>query len=138
MCFTVNSKTRWKFNIFSKTVYKFVLKIDDKNCKSFYYQERYKLNELKKVSFKKIELYKETSTFYTNNYMNCPITDTYSIGLHYYTKRSECVAQSWIIGSHSRIPTIVKCIIPPFSLRKENHNHEGITNKIKIISYETV
>lgn len=137
MCFTVKSKTRWKFNIFPKTVYKFVLKIDDNYCESFYYQERYKLNKLKKVSFKKIELYKTPSAFYTNDYNNL-FMDVYSIGLHYYTDRTECVAQSCIIGSPTRIPLMVKCIIPPFSLRKENNNHEGITNKIKIVSYETV
>lgn len=131
MCFVVKSKTRWKFNIFPKIVYKFVIKIDDNNCESFYYQDRYKLNKLKKVSFKKIELYKESNSL-DSNYNN------YSIGLHYYTSIIECYAQSRLVQSPTRKPTIVKCIIPPFSLRKENNEHAGITNKLKIIKYETI
>lgn len=131
MCFVVKSKTRWKFNIFPKTVYKFVIKIDDNNCESFYYQERYKLNELKKVSFKKIKLYKESNSM-DSNYSN------YSIGLHYYTSIIERDAQSRLVNSPTRKPMIVKCIIPSFSLRKENNVREGITNKLKIVKYETI
>lgn len=130
MCFIVKSKTRWKFNIFPKTVYKFVLKIDDTNCESFYYQEKYKLNKLKKVPFKKIKLYKETHSFHEN-------LDTYSIGLHYYTSLPKCAAESYLVHSPTRVSRIVKCIIPPFSLRKENSAREGITNKLKIVEYET-
>lgn len=131
MCFVVKSKTKWEFNIFPKIVYKFVIKIDDNNCESFYYQERYKLNKLKKVSFKKIELYKESNSL-DSNYNN------YSIGLHYYTSLIECDAQSRLVQSPTRKPVIVKCIIPSFSLRKENNRREGITNKLKIVKYETV
>ena len=131
MCFTVNSKTKWKFNIFPKIVYKFVLMIDDQNCESFYYQDRYKLNKLKKVSFKRIELYKESHSF-DSNYNN------YSVGLHYYTSLIECYVQSCFVDSPTCKPIIVKCIIPPFSLRKENNNREGITNKLKIVKYETI
>lgn len=131
MCFVVKSKTKWKFNIFPKVVYKFVLKLEDKICESFYYQDIYKLNELKKVSFKKIESYKESNSM-NSNYSN------YSIGLHYYTSIIECYAQSRLVQSPTRKPTIVKCIIPPFSLRKENNNRKGITNKLKIIKYETI
>lgn len=131
MCFVVKSKTRWKFNIFPKTVYKFVIKIDDNTCESFYYQDLYKLNKLKKVSFKKIEAYKESNSL-DFNYSN------YSIGLHYYTSLIECDAQSHLVNSPTRKPVIVKCIIPPFSLRKENNRREGITNKLKIVKYETV
>ena len=105
--------------------------IDDQNCESFYYQDRYKLNELKKVSFKKIELYKESNSM-DSNYSN------YSIGLHYYTSLIECDGQSRLVHSPTRKPMVVKCIIPPFSLRKENNNREGITNKLKIIKYETI
>lgn len=126
MCFTVNSKTKWKFNIFPKIVYKFVVKINNEHCESFFYQERYKLNELKKISFKKIELYKE-SNFINSNYHN------YFIGLHYYTSLILCDAQSRFVQSPTRKPIIVKCIIPPFSWRKENNNREGITNKLKIV-----
>lgn len=131
MCFIVKSKTRWKFNIFPKTVYKFVIKIDDKNCESFYYQEKYKLNKLKKVPFKKIKLYKETHSFHEN-------LDIYSIGLHYYTSLIQCEAESRFVYSSTRKPRIVKCIIPPFSLRKENSARVGITNKLKIVKYETI
>lgn len=131
MCFVVKSKTRWKFNIFPKVVYKFVTKIDDKNCESFYYQEKYKLNELKKISFKKIEAYKEIYSFHKS-------LDAYSIGLHYYTSLIQCAAASHLVYSPTRKPMIVKCIIPPFSLRKENNNREGITNKLKIVKYETI
>lgn len=130
MCFIVKPKTRWKLNIFPKIVYKFVIKIDDTNCESFYYQEHYKLNELKKVSFKKIEAYKEPTMF--PDYLN------YSVGLHYYTSFIECDLHARLIYCSTRPPEIVKCIIPPFSLRKENTNREGITNKIKIIKYETI
>lgn len=137
MCFIVKSKTRWKFNIFPKTVYKFVTKIDDKNCESFYYQEKYKLNKLKKVPFKKIKLYKESSVLYMDNGM-CLTTDTYTIGLHYYTSLVQCAVDSSFVYSPTRKPIIVKCIIPPFSLRKENQNWEGITNKLKIVEYETI
>lgn len=131
MCFIVKSKTRWKFNIFPKTVYKFVTKIDDKNCKSFYYQEKYRLNKLKKVSFKKIKAYKEPNPMDFNY-------DNYSIGLHYYTSFGRCIAQSRFMQSPTRKSMIVKCIIPPFSLRKENSVREGITNKLKIVEYETI
>lgn len=131
MCFVVKSKTKWKFNIFPKTVYKFVIKIDDNNCESFYYQDRYKLNELKKVSFKKIRAYKESNSM-DSNYSN------YLIGLHYYTSSIECFVQSRLVQSPTHQPIMVKCIIPPFSLRKENNNREGITNKLKIIKYETI
>ena len=137
MCFVVKSKTKWKFNIFPKTVYKFVLKIDDKKCESFYYQEKYRLNELKKVPFKKIKAYKESSVLYMNNEM-CLITDKHSIGLHYYTSLIQCAAKSCLVYSPTRVPRIVKCIIPPFSLRKENSAHKGITNKLKIVKYETI
>lgn len=137
MCFIVKSKTRWKFNIFPKIVYKFVIKIDDKNCKSFYYQEKYKLNELKKVPFKKIKLYKESSVLYMNN-GRCLTTDTYSIGLHYYTSLTQCVVESCFVHSPTYEPMIVKCIIPPFSFRKENPARVGITNKLKIVEYETI
>lgn len=137
MCFIVKSKTQWKFNIFPKTVYKFVIKIDDKDCESFYYQEKYRLNKLKKVPFKKIKLYKETGVLYMNN-ETWLTTDTYSIGLHYYTSLIQCEAKSRFVHSPTRKPRIVKCIIPPFSLRKENQNREGITNKLKIIEYETI
>lgn len=136
MCFIVKSKTRWKFNIFPKTVYKFVIKIDDKNCESFYYQEKYKLNKLKKVPFKKIKAYKESSVLYMNNEMGLT-TDTYTIGLHYYTSLIQCEAESCFVHSPTRKPMVVKCIIPPFSLRKENSVREGITNKLKIVKYET-
>lgn len=131
MCFVVKSKTRWKFNIFPKVVYKFVLKFDDKTCESFYYEDLYKLNKLKKVSFKKIELYKESNSL-DSNYNN------YSIGLHYYTSLIECDAQSRLVQSPTRKPVIVKCIIPSFSLRKENNRREGITNKLKIVKYEAI
>lgn len=131
MCFVVQSKTKWKFNIFPKVVYKFVIKIDDNNCESFYYQEQYKLNKLKKVSFKKIKAYKKSNSM-DSNYSN------YSIGLHYYTSLIECDAQSCLVNSPTRKPVIVKCIIPLFSLRKENNRREGITNKLKIVKYETV
>lgn len=131
MCFIVKSKTRWKFNIFPKTVYKFVTKINDKKCESFYYQEKYRLNELKKVSFKKIKLYKETHSFHEN-------LDMYSIGLHYYTSLIQCEAESYFVHSPTRKPMVVKCIIPSFSLRKENSVREGITNKLKIVKYETI
>lgn len=135
MCFVVKSKTRWKFNIFPKTVYKFVIKIDDSNCESFFYQDRYKLNKLKKVSFKKIEAYKETSIFVSNI---DTFFDTYSIGLHYYVSRVVCMSNSLSVCCPTRKPMIVKCIIPPFSLRKENNEHSGITNKLKIVKYETI
>lgn len=131
MCFIVKSKTRWKFNIFPKIVYKFVIKINDKNCESFYYQEKYRLNKLKKVPFKKIKAYKEPNSPYFNY-------DNYSIGLHYYTSLIQCEAESRLIHSPTRYPRIVKCIIPPFSLRKENPAREGITNKLKIVEYETI
>lgn len=130
MCFIVKSKTRWKFNIFPKIVYKIVIKIDDKNCESFYYQEKYRLNKLKKIPFKKIKAYKEPNSSYFNY-------DNYSIGLHYYTSLIQCTVESCLVHSPIRYPRIVKCIIPPFSLRKENSVREGITNKLKIVEYET-
>ena len=72
----------------------------------------------------------------TNN--DIYLIDTYSIGLHYYTSLIECDAQSRLVQSPTRQSIIAKCIIPPFSLRKENNNREGITNKLKIIKYETI
>lgn len=128
MCFVVKSKIKWKFNIFPKTVYKFVRKLDDKQCESFWYLEKYRLNELKKVSFKKIESCKEPYPVGINY-------DNYSIGLHYYTSFRECEIQFRLAYGSVPESRIVKCIIPSFSLRKENGKCEGITNKLKIVKF---
>lgn len=128
MCFIIKSKTRWKFNIFPKTVYKLVRKLDDKQCESLWYREKYRLNKLKKVSFKKIESHKETNTFSES-------LDKYSIGLHYYTSLREGGVQFRLMHGPILKFSIVKCIIPSFSLRKENENCEGITNKLKIVKF---
>lgn len=132
MCLLVEPKTKWKFNIFPKTVYKFVRKINNTKCESIFYQEPYILNKIKKIPFKKIKSHKRIDSFLREE------ADRYSVGLYYYTTLDKAKVQLSYVDELNFNPIIVKCIIPPFSLRIENDIYEGITNKLKIVKYETV